>query len=575
MTSGSVNAVRAGPVEFDADVLVLGGGPAGTWAAISAAERGARVILADKGFCGTSGATAAAGTGVWYVDPEPARREAAMANREAAGGYLQDRGWMSRVLDRTYENSNRIAEWGYPYPVDDNGKVQLNSLQGPEYMRLMRKRTKQAGVTILDHSPALQLLTDAEGNVAGAEGIRRQKDDRWVVRARAVVIATGGCAFLSKTLGSNVLTGDGYLMAAEIGAELTSMEFSNPYAIAPAFGSVTKTLFYSWATFTYQDGSIVPGAASKGGRSAIARALTEGPVFAQLDKADAGTQASMRLSQPNFFLPLDRTGVDPFAQRFPITLRLEGTVRGTGGLRITDETCATSVAGLYAAGDAATRELICGGFTCGGSHNAAWAMSSGYWAGGGAADYALRSGARQRHPFHAAGTVGLRGGPGRRSILSSWPRTCRTKCFPTTSTTFEKQAVFRSRCSASIGCGARFPIRTLPTPAIFCEFAKGPPCSRPPAGCIAARWRERKRAVCTGEKTFRNRTSASVTISRQAASMRSGRRHVPRRKQFFRRLRNDRSHRCGELYVLQYLRERVSDECFRQDRGYAGHCAAE
>src|SRR5437660_10647117 len=81
----------AGSVEFDADVLVLGGGPAGTWAAVSAAERGARVVLADKGFCGTSGATAAAGTGVWYGDPNPTQREAAMANRAKLGGHLQDR----------------------------------------------------------------------------------------------------------------------------------------------------------------------------------------------------------------------------------------------------------------------------------------------------------------------------------------------------------------------------------------------------------------------------------------------------------------------------------------------------
>ena len=95
-------------------------------------------------------------------------------------------------------------------------------------------------------------------------------------------------------------------------------------------------------------------------------------------KADAETQRQMRVSQPNFFLPFDRTGIDPFTQRFPITLRLEGTVRGTGGLRIVDDSCATTVPGLYAAGDAATRELICGGFTGGGSHNAAWAMSSGY-----------------------------------------------------------------------------------------------------------------------------------------------------------------------------------------------------
>ena len=400
----------SGFTEFDADVLVLGGGPAGTWAAIGAAERGARVILADKGFCGTSGATAAAGTGVWYVDPDPAKREAAMASREALGGYLRDRRWMARVLDRTFENSNRIAEWGYPYPIDENGHRQLTSLQGPEYMRLMRKRVKQSGVTILDHSPALELLVDEAGAVAGAAGTRRQKQDNWLARAPSVVIATGGCAFLSKTLGSNVLTGDGYLMAAELGAEFTGMEFSNAYAIAPAYGTVTKTLFYGWATFTHEDGSVVPGAASKGGRSAIARALAQGPVYAQLDQADASTRVTMRRSQPHFFLPHDRTGTDPFSQRFPITLRLEGTVRGTGGLRITDDTCATSVAGLYAAGDAATRELICGGFTGGGSHNAAWAMSSGYWAGAGAAEYALQAGQTRPRVVSRAGTVALRDG---------------------------------------------------------------------------------------------------------------------------------------------------------------------
>ncbi|MCP1913071.1 succinate dehydrogenase/fumarate reductase flavoprotein subunit [Bradyrhizobium elkanii] len=402
-----------GSVEFDADVLVIGGGPAGTWAAVSAAERGARVVLADKGFCGTSGATAAAGTGVWYVDPKPALREAAMANREKMGGHLQDRRWMARVLDQTYEDSNRLAAWGYPYPVDDSGTSQRNSLQGPEYMRLMRKRTRQAGVTILDHSPALELLVDDDGSVAGASGVRRQKHDRWIVRAKAVVMATGGCAFLSKTLGSNVLTGDGYLMAAEVGAEFSSMEFSNPYAISPAFGSVTKTLFYGWATFSYEDGSVVPGAASKGGRSAIARALLQGPVYARLDKADDDVQRHMRASQPNFFLPFDRTGIDPFRERFSVTLRLEGTVRGTGGLRIVDDSCATSVPGLYAAGDAATRELICGGFTGGGSHNAAWAMSSGTWAGWGAAGYARQLGPARQRRLASAGTVAFRSNAGR------------------------------------------------------------------------------------------------------------------------------------------------------------------
>ena len=51
------------------DVLVVGGGPAAAWAALSAAEAGARVVLADKGYFGTSGATAPSNTGTWYVPP--------------------------------------------------------------------------------------------------------------------------------------------------------------------------------------------------------------------------------------------------------------------------------------------------------------------------------------------------------------------------------------------------------------------------------------------------------------------------------------------------------------------------
>ena len=391
-----------------ADVLVIGGGPAGTWSAWSAANAGAKVVLVDKGYCGTSGCAAASGNGVWYVPPEQDSREAAMASREALGGFLSSRDWMQRVLDQTYTNVNQLADWGYPFPTDEEGKPYRRSLQGPEYMRLMRQQIKRAGVKILDHSPALQLLVDAEGAVAGATGVNRQTGKKWVVRSHSVIIATGGCAFLSKALGCNVLTGDGYLMAAEAGADMSGMEFSNAYGIAPAFSSVTKTLFYNWATFTYADGTPIPGAGSQKGRSVIAETLLTQPVYAIIDKASEEMRLTMRLSQPNFFLPFDRAGIDPFTQRFPVTLRLEGTVRGTGGIRIIDYTCSTSVRGLYAAGDAATRELICGGFTGGGSHNAAWALSSGYWAGQSAATYSHRLGVQaNQRPVQAVGGVGF------------------------------------------------------------------------------------------------------------------------------------------------------------------------
>ncbi|WP_414581556.1 FAD-dependent oxidoreductase [Scytonema sp. PCC 10023] len=390
------------------DVLVIGGGPAGTWAAWSAASKGANVVLVDKGYCGTSGCAAASGNGVWYVPPDAEAREAAMASRETLGGFLANRNWMQRVLNQTYANVNLLAQWGYPFPTDDEGKPYRRSLQGPEYMHLMRKQIKRAGVKILDHSPALQLLVDRDRRVAGATGVNRQTGNKWLVRAGAIIIATGGCAFLSKALGCNVLTGDGYLMAAEAGAEMSGMEFSNAYGISPAFSSVTKTLFYNWATFTYEDGTPIPGAGSQRGRSVIAKTLLTQPVYAILDQATEEMRTHMRKAQPNFFLPFDRAGIDPFTQRFPVTLRLEGTVRGTGGIRIVDDTCATSVPGLYAAGDAATRELICGGFTGGGSHNAAWALSSGYWAGQSAAVYArdLGTQANQRR-VEAVGEAGF------------------------------------------------------------------------------------------------------------------------------------------------------------------------
>ncbi|MGW4111248.1 FAD-dependent oxidoreductase [Actinosynnema sp. NPDC004786] len=398
-------------LELDADVLVVGGGPAATWAALKAAEDGASVVLADKGYCGTSGATASGGTGVWYVPPEPEARERAMASREALGGHLADRRWMARVLDETYDRINELAEVArYPFPVGPDGVPLRNGLQGPEYMRRQRVRVRRAGVRVLDHSPVTELLTAADGAVAGAAGYRRQADREFRVRAGAVVLATGGCAFLSKALGCDVNTGDGALFAAEVGAELSGMEFSNAYGIAPEHTSVTKTAFYNYATFYRADGSVLDGAGSQRGRSVIARTLLGGEkVFCKLDRADEAARKAMRLAQPNFFLTFDRLGIDPFTQPFAVTLLAEGTVRGTGGIRIVDDGCATTVPGLYAAGDAATRELICGGFTGGGSHNAAWAISSGSWSGRAAARFARALGPfAARRPVTAAGGAGLR-----------------------------------------------------------------------------------------------------------------------------------------------------------------------
>nr|WP_242605974.1 FAD-binding protein [Frankia sp. Cppng1_Ct_nod] len=403
---------RATPavVPGEVDVLVLGGGPAGTWAALEAATRGQRVALADKGYCGTSGSTAAAGNNLWYVPPVGSARQDAIAAREVAGGHLTERQWMERVLERTWDAVQTLADWGYPFPVADNGEQRRNSLQGPEYMRLMRRRVRRAGVVILDHSPALELLVDPDSVVTGAAGIQRQRaGTRWAVRAGAVVLATGGCAFLSGALGLNVDTGDGALMAAEVGAELSGMEFSCQYGIAPAFGAQTKGLMYQFAAFTDAEGAELAGGLFPSGLLDVQRAALRTQVYARLERAEPQIRQAMRWSQPNFFLPFDKMGIDPFTQRFPIRFVLEGTVRGTGGLRLVDDECATTVPGLFAAGDAASREPVTGAISGGGSHNGSWAISSGGWAGAAAARFAAgRPTGWSTAPLRPAGGPGLR-----------------------------------------------------------------------------------------------------------------------------------------------------------------------
>ncbi|WP_437614301.1 FAD-binding protein [Sorangium sp. So ce834] len=406
-TPATPSPPRASEIDDVADVLVIGGGPAGAWAALGAVASGARsVALVDKGYCGTSGATAPANTGAWYVTPEGDARERAIEARFARSGGLAHRDWMARVLDATWEQINLLAAWGYPFPLDDSGLQYRANLRGPDYMYFLRRQLRRAGVRILDHAPALELLV-SDGAVAGAAGHARQQDAAWRIRAGAVVLASGGCAFLSKALGCDVNTGDGTLMAAEVGAELSGMEFSAQYGISPAYASVTKGLPYFWATFTTESGEVID---SRGNRMlALARALRHGPVYAVLDRAGPEIQRWLRDGQPNCFLPHDRLGIDPFKQRFPVTLRSEGTVRGSGGIRIVDDACATGVPGLYAAGDAASRELIVGASSGGGSPNAAWAISSGTWAGRGAARFAQRLGDRAAaRAVRPAGTVGLR-----------------------------------------------------------------------------------------------------------------------------------------------------------------------
>jgi hypothetical protein len=178
------HAVLAG----DADVLVVGGGPAGLGAAIGAADAGARVILAERyGFLGGN-ATAALVMPLmsFYTNKEDRRT----APREGIPRLLPTdhgpgdpviAGVLRRLLERLVAAGGAIApslDTGYVVPFD------------PEWFKLVAlDMLDEAGVQFLLHSLASGPLFDAKGRVAGA--VFETKSGPLAIRAKVVVDCTG------------------------------------------------------------------------------------------------------------------------------------------------------------------------------------------------------------------------------------------------------------------------------------------------------------------------------------------------------------------------------------------------
>lgn len=404
-------------VHRETDVLIIGGGMAAGWAAIAAAQAGARVVVADKGYMGTSGVTAMGGPNHWWVAPDSARRKEAIARQSGKAQGLGDPEWMARILDLTWRYLPSLAPH-YPFGSDGAGGTYYSGVRGSEYMRALRLAALEAGVTVLDHHPATELLRDDEGRIAGARGHALRTRQDWEIRSHATILATGGNAFRSGLIGSHTNTGDGQLMAAEAGVALSGMEFGPSWSISPAWAS-TRTLPYTGAAYYDADGRELdippPRAAGHAHNRALGHAMLAGLVLADLSHAPQALRPILRRIQPFTPAPFERRGIDLFRDRFPVKLFGEGTIRGTGGLDLADAECRTSAPGLFAIGDAATRELVAGANSGGGAVNSAWALSSGRIAGAAAARESLeRTGASA--PVHGLGRIAIAPHQGERTI---------------------------------------------------------------------------------------------------------------------------------------------------------------
>jgi DNA-binding transcriptional LysR family regulator len=158
-------------------------------------------------------------------------------------------------------------------------------------------------------------------------------------------------------------------------------------------------------------------------------------------------QVLMHLISPNVPLVFDRWGIDPFRDRFEITLHTDGTVRGLGGVKTVGDDCETVVPGLFVAGDNAAREPVAGAISGGGNVNSAWALSSGRLAGRAAAARSRRPRVRSGH-LVALGRAGLRPSGSARPVDLAPVQ----EAMPREMQAFDR-ALFRSAAGLDAGCG--------------------------------------------------------------------------------------------------------------------------
>ena len=200
-------------MHLSTDVLVIGAGGAGMYAAIAAARAGVDVILADKNMIGRGGATIMAQMTVAAAlsEEEPDTWEDHLADTLAAGRGLCDETLAEVLCRNAPERMREMDEWGVGWaradgPSGHPGRIRqimapghgrrrccyvdfLNT--GPAVAGTLRKRVgRTAGIRALSNVAITDLVVQ-EGSVRGALGFALGDGAEIEIAAGATVIATG------------------------------------------------------------------------------------------------------------------------------------------------------------------------------------------------------------------------------------------------------------------------------------------------------------------------------------------------------------------------------------------------
>lgn len=369
------------------DVLVIGGGMAGLFAAVKAHDAGAATMIVSKGRLGSSGLTPF-GKGFFVFDPATETGTiddfVAAVSRSALG--TNNPAYTRQLAEHSLDRARELTEWGF---FDQ-------TLANRPFMRPITERA----IPLLERVVITHLIKE-DGRIAGAAGFRLDAEETVTIRAKSVILCTGAGGFKPNGFPLGDLTHDGSIMAYQIGARITGKEWNdghstrstNPAACYDGWGDMFERIPSTNGVEVHHDLGVdinyrayMTGNPVAGGPGAEQPTdeIAGGPFVPEEFKNRAppegggpGGKGGAPGGPPPGFSPGANVGGASAGM----------AIHKSEGLVPVDDRCASNIPGLYAAGDALGSHMAGGIYTQIGSSLAGSAVQ-GAIAGEAAAEYA-------------------------------------------------------------------------------------------------------------------------------------------------------------------------------------------